>query len=330
LLTSALYYEGLWTIPFDPVNTVEGQFTTSANKSVTVPMMHGDGKYIYTEDSQRQMLLLTYKNSTLAMAFILPKNKENFGNIIRAFDYSQLMKLNQTSLTNAPTIAVSLPRFNIDKRFTDELTTALYYLGFSDASNFTNLAKPVQGELLPLNKIIQETLVEVSEEGATASMSTVAIKKQTSTARDPNIIYFIADHPFIYVLFDIKTGLILVIGHVATLPDMHQPDEIQSLHINELMRLIARITSNADSLAQMKGTYNYSTELTPDDKVRTSWDSIVTISNQTKDSYTVTITKVPSEVCKAVQVKLSQSPKYVAKNKCDTAEPADFTYIYNR
>ncbi len=223
VLTNAIYFKGEWLEPFDVERTKNGPFTTLDNQTIQAPMMHATQRYSYNEDDQVQVLFMEYKKSSLMMAIILPKNKQHFQKILQSFDAAQWSKLQPTygEFSDAD-IYVTLPKFKLDANLSETLIASLKNLGLTDAfdagkANFNNMAKPQQGGSLYINNIIQKAIIEVDEAGTVAAAATgmISIPGGKLQPKEPRKIYFTADHPFLYILYDQETKMILFMGNVS-------------------------------------------------------------------------------------------------------------------
>ena len=107
-------------------------------------------------------------------------------------------------------VHLEIPKFKIES--TIKLNEILKNLGMTDmfkvtAANFGNISD----ETLVVTDAIQKAFVEVDEVGTTAAAAT-AILIGTRSASGQR---FIADHPFLFFVRDLQTGLLLFQGRVA-------------------------------------------------------------------------------------------------------------------
>ena len=111
------------------------------------------------------------------------------------------------SLTHVPSVAVSLPRFQVETAL--ELRPALSALGaalaFSADADFSGIA----AEPLRLAEVVHKAFLEVNEEGTEAAAATGVVLTKSPPKR------FRADHPFLLVIQDRKTKAVLFCGRVA-------------------------------------------------------------------------------------------------------------------
>jgi len=62
--------------------------------------------------------------------------------------------------------------------------------------------------------VIHQAFVDVNEEGTEAAAATAVVIQRAMAPVGPPVPVFRADHPFIFLIQDDETGLILFIGRV--------------------------------------------------------------------------------------------------------------------
>jgi len=103
-----------------------------------------------------------------------------------------------------------LPRFKVTGAF--ELSQALISLGMVDAFGRADFSGMDGTQSLFISAVVHQAFVEVNEEGAEAAAATAVILARGLPAPAP---VFRADHPFLFLLRDRRTGGILFMGRVA-------------------------------------------------------------------------------------------------------------------
>jgi serpin B len=84
---------------------------------------------------------------------------------------------------------------------------------FTSMANFTGIT--YQDELY-ISKILHKTFIEVGEKGTEAAAATAVVMNLKSTyLKFPPEIIFNADHPFLFMIRDRETGLILFMGKIV-------------------------------------------------------------------------------------------------------------------
>ena len=107
-------------------------------------------------------------------------------------------------------VHLEIPKFKIET--TIHLSEVLKSLGMTDmfdesAADFGGISE----ENLVVTNAIQKAFIEVDEIGTTAAAATSLVIGTRSAARQ----IFIADHPFLFFVRDLQTGLLLFQGRLA-------------------------------------------------------------------------------------------------------------------
>nr|ADD24117.1 Leukocyte elastase inhibitor [Lepeophtheirus salmonis] len=215
VLVNAIYFKGDWLAKFDPINTTERDFFVSSEKTVKVPTMFAsDIKYAstYNEDLKCTIAALPYKGERITMYLLVPEERFGLGELEQkvvtdAFNPSTLDKLTHPSKN-----PIYLPKFKLES-FHD-LGDACKSLGLKDMfdkkSDFSGMAGG-PGELY-VSKVVQKAIIEINEEGSeAAAASGMVMMMRCAMIPKPLVI----DHPFIFIIKDKSTGLVLFSGKVV-------------------------------------------------------------------------------------------------------------------
>lgn len=219
VLTNAIYFKGNWAEKFEESDTQDKPFTLRSGDPVTVPMMHTFESFGYAHVEGVQLLEMPYEGDDLAMLVLLPDDPAGLDAL-----EDQLVPATLNSWTAGlrhQDVLVDLPKFTVDSSF--DLGETLAGMGMPRAfdpetANFHGMVPPTAGqELTWISKVIHKAFVEVSEEGteaaaATAVVMAVATSCVEETAPPPS---FVADHPFVFLIRNKRTGAILFMGRIA-------------------------------------------------------------------------------------------------------------------
>ena len=123
-------------------------------------------------------------------------------------------------LRPAPMVILNMPKFKIEAQF--GLKDTLIAMGMKEAfdqktADFSGMAsrKTMQRDgNLYISAAIHKAYVDVDEEGTEAAAAT-AVGHKGLTGRNPPPIIFLADHPFMFLIRDNRSGSILFIGRVT-------------------------------------------------------------------------------------------------------------------
>lgn len=208
ILVNAIYFNGLWESPFKPEATEQKPFLLSDGNPIQTAMMGKLDNFFYSENDRLQMLQLPYLKSTIRMAVLLPKTTHSVKEIQQTLTHETFAQLLQNA-TNLK-VLVSLPKFKLASTF-NSLKQPLQQMGvidaFSDKADFSNMTTSA----LAISDIIQKAVIEVDEKGTVAAAAT-AVVMFGSAVQQP--MQFNADHPFLFILYDTQSGVILFIGQV--------------------------------------------------------------------------------------------------------------------
>jgi hypothetical protein len=142
-------------------------------------------------------------------------------------------------------VVLSLPRFRFETRF--DLSARLVSLGMTAAfdkkeADFSGMngKKAPDDDALRLSQCIQQSFIDVNEEGTEAASATAAIDTVVgaSAAQPPPPIEFRADHPFLFVIRDDRTGIIVFLGRLS-LPPEHREESAEQYRPPERTQLWA-------------------------------------------------------------------------------------------
>ena len=218
VLANAVYFKGQWQHAFEASRTEAEPFHVSADKKIDVQMMHQIEKFAYAHHDKVRVLVMPYRGDELSMAFILPDEMDGLAALEEKFDGAALSRWLSAATKNMVRLPVSIPRFKFENGH--DLEAALKRLGLLTAFDPTAAdlsridgVRPTPanaGDRLFVDRIRQRAMIEVNEEGTeAAAVTTITL----SESKDPP--RFRADHPFLFLIRDNSTGLILFLGRVV-------------------------------------------------------------------------------------------------------------------
>lgn len=219
IVTNAIYFLGKWLDEFDKRYTRPMPFWTTRSHSLTVNMMFQTKTFEYASGSGLQMLEMPYKSGVsswnkdydMSMVFLLPDDIEGLPSLEQSLSAGML---DQWIEQLRPNLAdVYIPRFTMTLGFS--LGRMLSNMGmnlalsFKDANFLGMTTKPGYY----IQDVVHKAYVRVDEEGTEAAAATAIT--MAPTGPPPKKIVFKADHPFLFLIRDIKTGTILFLGRVV-------------------------------------------------------------------------------------------------------------------
>jgi len=211
VLTNAIYFKGKWASRFKKENTKDMPFYISDKKAITIPMMSQKGSFPFRKirDLNLKVLALPYEGNSLSMFIFLPDSPKDLKRVEDELSPERIMRLTASLRNNK--VMVYLPRFHLKSKY--YLKKILFKMGmglaFSNRADFSGMTGDKD---LKISKVIHQVDINVNEEGTEAAAATAVIMLRKSVARTP---VFKADHPFVFVILDRRTGSILFMGRVV-------------------------------------------------------------------------------------------------------------------
>ena len=207
ILTNAIYFKGQWAVRFKKRSTRPGRFKLANGAVIEVPMMHQGGKFLYAERDGFQVLRLPYRGDRLSMTIFLPRQDDGLPGLEKKLSASWLDK--QMGHLRRHKVGVSLPRFEmtLSYQLKDVLSALGMPLAFGPQADFSGM-DGTRSQYL--QQVFHKAFVAVDEEGTEAAAATAIIRKKNGNS----VPDFRADHPFLFVIRDDKTGSILFMGRV--------------------------------------------------------------------------------------------------------------------
>ena len=217
ILANALYFKGAWEKKFDASKTVKRDFYLVDGSSVEAPFMTDkEDQYVAVFDGFK-VLALPYSQGSdprrFSMYFFLPDSKDGLGSLIEKLD-SEAGFIDR----HIPRRKHELGRFMIPKfkiSFGIEVSDVLKKLGLVlpfYEGGLLEMVEPPMARNLSVSKIFHKAFIEVNEEGTEAAASSAAVIRFMSAPI--GLIEFVANHPFLYLIREDKSGTLLFIGQV--------------------------------------------------------------------------------------------------------------------
>ncbi|ESN95905.1 hypothetical protein HELRODRAFT_157615 [Helobdella robusta] len=218
VLVNAVYFKGDWNKKFNKNETSEQHFHVSEDTKMKVPMMYFMEiklKYCYDEDLKCQIIDLPYVDGAMSFIVILPDlNATCLASVEKKLTVPILNNLPQ-KLHNYKTLELWLPKFKLESSF--ELGDVLKKLGLVDLFEHgrADLSKMDGTRELYVSKVVHKAFVDVNEEGSEAAAATAVVCVEYCAMIMSDPIIFRADHPFIFMIRDNKTGEHVFMGRLV-------------------------------------------------------------------------------------------------------------------
>jgi serpin B len=213
VLVDAIYFKGKWDKPFETNSTRDEPFYVSAGTTNNVPLMHQTDLFGYEEFPGLQVLVLPYAGDDISMIVLLPREPDGLGKLEEKLTSENLALW--TARSPWQKVEVFLPKFKATSEFS--LADTLGAMGMTDAfdPNKADFSGMDGRKDLYISKVIHKAYVDVNEEGTEAAAATGVIMTLGMAAPSTPIPVFRADHPFLFLIRDNRTGSILFLGRMT-------------------------------------------------------------------------------------------------------------------
>jgi serine protease inhibitor len=210
VLTNAIYFKGFWESQFEEEMTRPAPFTLVSGEKVQVPTMHRTADFKYAEAEDFQALELPYKGGDLSMTIFLPKETDGLAALEQSLTAEKLATW--LSTLEEQEVIVALPKFRMTSEFS--LAEVLKSMGMTDAFDVkeADLSGMTGKKDLFITAVLHKAFVEVNEEGTEAAAATGVVVALKSAP--PSQPVFRADHPFLFLIRDLRSNSILFLGRV--------------------------------------------------------------------------------------------------------------------
>jgi serpin B len=225
VLVDAVYFKGVGQTKFNADATKDFRFYRDSRHYVNCRMMSCTGRFRYGRNPDCELIELPYGSGAFSMLVLLPGRGSGLSAepIVEPIDTFPDLELLESKLTPEnlsswlasarwmeQPMDVALPKFNF--RTSTSLPKVLAGMGMPDAfrlpeADFSGMDGMTD---LYVSVALHDAFVEVSEEGTTAGAVT-----QVHMSRGAGPPQFMADHPFVFLIRDNRTGVVLFLGRVT-------------------------------------------------------------------------------------------------------------------
>jgi len=210
VLTSAIYFYGKWQSPFMTSRTAPAPFHAPGT-TVQADFMNQTTHFAYAETPTAQILEMPYAGTGIAFDVLLPKASDGLPGLEKSLTPEALT--GWVGSLSSQNVQVSLPKFRAESRFSLARTLAQMGmpLAFSSRADFSGIT---QKGGLAISDVVHKAFVDVSEAGTEAAAATgIGVRAAMARRPEPPVV-FRADHPFVFLIRDTKSGTVLFIGRL--------------------------------------------------------------------------------------------------------------------
>ncbi|MDR2563427.1 MAG: serpin family protein [Prevotellaceae bacterium] len=207
-LINAVYFKAIWKSKFDKQRTLDGVFKGEDGGNQNVKMMRQMQQFGYNSDETAAWITMPYGNGAFSMTVILPHEGKTLNQLVDGLD-NQSFKIDDAGLAE---VNLQLPRFKTEceYRLEDVLPEMGMRLAFTDKADFSGINQNAE---IFISKVIHKTFASIDEEGSEAAAVTAVEMGLTSAGpNDSQPVDFIVNKPFIFMIRENSTGVILFMG----------------------------------------------------------------------------------------------------------------------
>ncbi|MBR3086594.1 MAG: InlB B-repeat-containing protein [Kiritimatiellae bacterium] len=205
-----IYLKAKWNTPFDAAMTDSGTFRAPSG-AVRVPFMRDTRDAEILDTPECAALRLPYRGRAVEMLVILPSPSNTLADVESQLGTAFLELLDSSPWSG--TVSIKLPKFNFDS--THNLRPMLSSMGMASAFSATDADFSGIAPDIYISQALQKANVTVDEEGTEASAATAAIVCASAMWPLPKPRAFVADRPFLFLIRETGSGIVLFIGRVT-------------------------------------------------------------------------------------------------------------------
>ncbi len=210
ILINTLYFKAKWLNSFSKGETADRIFHAPAG-DVSTKFMSRIGAYRHAACEGYNALYLPYQGEMAEMLVFLPSETFGMDALVKAFGTDFIKRTDR--IAQEKQVGVSIPKFSIESSM--ELSQPLVDMGmglaFSDKAEFPGITSDCQ---LQISKVIHKVRVDVDEDGTEAAAATVVMMARSFMMPRPPEVEFVADKPFLFLIRERSTGVVLFMGRV--------------------------------------------------------------------------------------------------------------------
>ncbi len=215
-LINAVYFYGEWQSPFKKEDTKQMSFKNLDGSKTKVSMMTQEDYFLYNENSKVKAVELPYGDGSVVMDVILTKKSSNRDVAKQWLSMTSQERekfLKDLDSSEGRDVNLQLPKFKEDLKL-DALKDTLKALGMTDAFDpkKADFSKMSSSQNLSISDVSHRAKIEVDENGSKAAAVTEIGIVGMSLYIPENIVDFHCDQPFLYLIRDKESGVILFTG----------------------------------------------------------------------------------------------------------------------
>ena len=210
VLVNAIYFLGKWHTEFPVTNSYEADFKSVGEKNTKCTFMKNTLYLAHYSDDLINAVEIPYENNEASLIVILPNDKnQKLSGLVDMVYFNKIYRM-----LKQEKVELHLPKFKLESEY--ELNSYLQELGLKSAFNSTADFSGITGKKeIHISNVLHKAVMEIDESGTEASAATAVItSRSASVGNNTRPILFKADHPFIFLIREKSTGIILFMGNL--------------------------------------------------------------------------------------------------------------------
>jgi serpin B len=215
VLANAVYFNAAWAQKFDTNLTRPAPFRLITGTTVQTPTMSISEVAARTAQvGGVEVVELPYEKNEVSMLVLMPAQGQ-LGALEQTLSAATLQSF--VAALQPEELQLSMPKFEV--KTPTNLNEALEAEGLEVAydgsrADFSGLSSRAKADGLHITDVLHEAVIKVSEGGTEAAGATAVVVGGRETAA-PAARPLALDRPFVFVLRDRATGVVLFLGHVV-------------------------------------------------------------------------------------------------------------------
>jgi len=209
-LINAIYFKGNWTYPFDENLTSDDDFYLLDGSTKKVPMMSQQENFGYYKGDNFSSVKLPYGQEKMAMYIILPDKGTGVDSVIESMDAERWNEIKDSFYGKE--VSFTMPRYKMEygiKLLNDVLAELGMGIAFGPGADFSGISPDIF-----ISRVLHKAVIEVNEKGSEAAAATV-VEMMESAMPVEEIIEFVVNRPFFFIIADDRSGSIIFMGKVV-------------------------------------------------------------------------------------------------------------------
>lgn len=217
VLVNAMYFLAPWETSFEATETRDDFFRAPAGR-VTCRMMRRTGRIAYGRTDDATVVNLPYGGDRFVATFVLPNDEDGMPALEASLDGEHVAAW-VAAARPRDQVELEIPRFRVEATAPTRLGPALRSMGMelvfdSTHADLSGIAPPPAP--LFLQEVFHRVFIETTERGTEAAAATAGVIAVRGMGPVDPAPHFRADRPFLFLVTDRASGLVLFLARVAT------------------------------------------------------------------------------------------------------------------